>query len=226
MRALHELTAIIDKLHYEKALWHAGVHHIAGVDEAGRGPLAGPVVAAAIILPPGELIAGVDDSKKLAPQVRAQLYPLLLARCVDYGVGIVNADEIDRVNIYQASLLAMKKALAELRHAPGHVLIDGRAQLDLDLPQTAIIKGDGLSCTIGAASILAKVVRDTIMKHYHRQFPRYGFHKHKGYATEDHLTALRQHGPCAIHRRSFRPCALQEGDRKEMVFDANIQPIL
>ncbi len=200
----------VDKLRYEKALWHAGLTRVAGVDEAGRGPLAGPVVAAAIIFSPGEMIEGVDDCKKLPAETRMKLYPELLSRCLDFGVGIVTAEEIDRLNIFQASLLAMKKALAELRLPPEHALIDGRARLDLDLPQTAIVKGDALSFTIGAASIIAKVVRDLIMRHYHRQFPGYGFHEHKGYPTENHLAALRLLGPCAIHRRSFRPRALRE----------------
>jgi ribonuclease HII len=198
-----------DKLQHEKALWHSGLTRVAGVDEAGRGPLAGPVVAAAIIFLPGDLIEGVDDSKKLTADAREKLYPLLLSRCLDFGVGMVSAEDIDRINIYQASLLAMKKAVAQLRLQPEHVLIDGRARLDLELPQTAIVKGDALSFTIGAASIIAKVVRDLIMQHYHRQFPGYGFNEHKGYSTGNHLEALRRLGPCAIHRRSFHPRALQ-----------------
>ena len=203
-------TSPPDKLRYEKALWHAGLTRVAGVDEAGRGPLAGPVVAAAVIFSPGEIIPGVDDSKKLTAEAREKLYPLLLSRCIDFGVGLVTAEEIDHLNILQASLLAMKKALANLHLQPEHVLIDGRTRLDLDTPQTAIIKGDALSFTIGAASIIAKVVRDAIMQHYHRQFPGYGFHEHKGYSTENHLAALRRLGPCAIHRRSFRPRTLRQ----------------
>ncbi|MGH7491437.1 MAG: ribonuclease HII [bacterium] len=199
-----------DKLQFEKTLWHSGLTRVAGVDEAGRGPLAGPVVAAAVVFAPGETIAGVDDSKKLTAEMREKLYPLLLSGCLDFGVGVVSADDIDRINIYQASLLAMKKALAQLHTQPEHVLIDGRARLDIDLPQTAIIKGDALSFTIGAASIIAKVVRDLIMRYYHRQFPGYGFNEHKGYSTNHHLEALRRLGPCAIHRRSFRPRALQD----------------
>lgn len=202
-----------DKLHYENMLWHSGLTRVAGVDEAGRGPLAGPVVAAAVVFLPGEIIEGVDDSKKLPVEIREELYPRVLSRCLDFGVGIVSAEEIDRLNIFQASLLAMKKALAQLRQPPEHVLVDGRARLDVPVPQTAIVKGDALSFTIGAASIIAKVVRDLVMIHYHGQFPGYGFHEHKGYATESHIAALRRLGPCAIHRRSFRPRALQDDQR-------------
>ncbi|MDZ7267186.1 MAG: ribonuclease HII [candidate division KSB1 bacterium] len=194
-----------DKLQYENRLWQQGLQYVAGVDEAGRGPLAGPVVAAAIMFPPGESIPGVDDSKKLTPRVRAELYPLLIERCTSYAVSIVNADEIDRLNILQATILAMQRAIAGLAPRPEHVLIDGRPLPGCQVPQTAIIKGDALSFTIGAASILAKVVRDEIMGYYHRRFPQYGFNQHKGYGTVAHLAALKKLGPCAIHRRSFKP---------------------
>lgn len=204
-RVSPRMRAALDKLHYEKRLWQQGLQHIAGVDEAGRGPLAGPVVAAAIMFPPGESIPGVDDSKKLTPRARAELYPLLIERCTSYAISIVNAEDIDRLNILQATHMAMRQAIAELDPLPEHVLIDGRPLLGCDVPQTAIIKGDGLSFTIGAASILAKVVRDEIMRYYHRRFPQYGFDQHKGYGTVAHLAALRKLGPCAIHRRSFKP---------------------
>lgn len=202
-------SADCDKLHYEKQLWHTGITRVIGVDEAGRGPLAGPVVAAAIVFPPGEIIAGVDDSKKLKHHERLQLFPEILARCQDYGVGIVSAEEIDELNILQASLHAMRKAVLALQEPPEHVLVDGRTRLNIATPQTPIIKGDHLSFTIGAASIIAKVVRDLIMNYYHRQFPGYGFNIHKGYPTPEHLRALQTHGPCAIHRRSFRARALE-----------------
>lgn len=207
--------AFIDNLQYEKKLWEAGCSRVVGVDEAGRGPLAGPVVAAAVLFPPQEKILGVDDSKKLSPAERLALFPQIIAQCLDYGVGIVSAEEIDEINILQASLLAMRKAILNLKEPAEHVLVDGRTRLHMDVAQTPIIKGDHLSFTIGAASILAKVVRDLIMDYYHQQYPKYGFGMHKGYPTPQHLEALKQHGPCAIHRRSFRPRALEEGRAAE-----------
>lgn len=199
----------MQKLEFETVLWQQGITLVAGVDEAGRGPLAGPVVAAAVVFPPAYFLAGVDDSKKLSRDRREQLYPQILANCCSYGVGIVSVAEIDRINIYQAAMLAMRQALDQLSPAAQHVLVDGRRNPKIDLPQTPIIKGDGLSFTIGAASIIAKVTRDRLMLDYHHAFPQYGFDKHKGYATRSHLAALQQHGPCEIHRRSFRPKALQ-----------------
>jgi len=199
----------MNKLHFESSLWQQGFTHVAGVDEAGRGPLAGPVVAAAVIFPSNFFLAGVDDSKKLSQNLREQLYPQIIENCISYGVGVVPVEDIDRINIYQAAMLAMRQALAQLSPPAQHVLVDGRNIPQLELPQTSIIKGDGLSFTIGAASIIAKVTRDRIMLGYHREFPRYGFDKHKGYATRSHLAALQQHGPCEIHRRSFHPRALQ-----------------
>ncbi len=207
--------AIIDNLQYEKKLWEAGCTRVVGVDEAGRGPLAGPVVAAAILFPPHKKIVGVDDSKKLSHAERLALFPQIIAQCTDYGVGIVSAEEIDEINILQASLLAMRKAILNLKAPAEHVLVDGRTRLHMEVAQTTIIKGDHLSFTIGAASIIAKVVRDLIMEYYHRQYPKYGFELHKGYPTPQHLEALKQHGPCAIHRRSFRPRALEERSEAE-----------
>lgn len=200
----------IDKLQYERRLWQAGITRVIGVDEAGRGPLAGPVVAAAIVFHPEEMIAGVEDSKKLTHEERLKLFPAIIAKCVDYGVGIVTAEEIDKVNILQASLFAMRKAILALQEPPEHVLVDGRTRLKMEVPQTPIVKGDHLSFTIGAASIVAKVVRDRIMAYYHRQFPDYGFDVHKGYPTAKHVRALQTFGPCPIHRRSFHPRALQK----------------
>lgn len=193
----------MDKLHYEKTYWQKGFTRVAGVDEAGRGPLAGPVVAAAVIFAPAVEIAGVEDSKQLTRSQREALYPQIVAQCLSYGVGIVGVAEIDRLNIYYASMQAMKRALGALSPRPQHVLVDGRAIPELDLPQSAIVKGDAQSFTIAAASIIAKVVRDCLMLDYHRQFPQYGFAEHKGYPTPGHYAALRQFGPCAIHRRSF-----------------------
>lgn len=193
----------MDKLYYEKLCWQQGIAHVAGVDEAGRGPLAGPVVAAAVIFRPGGEIAGVDDSKQLSHDRRVELYQQIITQCLSYGVGIVGVEDIDRLNIYQAAMQAMQRALAALSPKAEHVLVDGRAIPKFALPQTAIVKGDAQSFTIGAASIIAKVVRDCIMLDYHRQFPHYGFAQHKGYPTAAHYAALRQFGPCAIHRRSF-----------------------
>ena len=199
---------VMNKLQFEISLWKKEIMHLAGVDEAGRGPLAGPVVAAAIIFPPHFFLEGVDDSKRLTAEEREQLYPQIIGSCTTYGIGIVSVEEIDRINIYQAAMSAMRQALAQLSPSAQHVLVDGRNIPQLELPQTSIIKGDGLSFTIGAASIIAKVTRDRLMQDYHRQFPQYGFDKHKGYATRSHLAALQQYGPCEIHRRSFRPKAL------------------
>jgi ribonuclease HII len=198
----------VNKLEFETVLWKQGFTHVAGVDEAGRGPLAGPVVAAAVVFPCGFFLPGVDDSKKLSHEKREQLYPQIIANCLTHGVGVVTVEEIDRINIYQAAMLAMRQALTQLSPPAQHVLVDGRNIPQLEWPQTSIIKGDGLSFTIGAASIIAKVTRDRLMLDYHRAFPQYGFDKHKGYATRSHLATLRQHGPCEIHRRSFRPKAL------------------
>jgi ribonuclease HII len=165
-----------------------------------------------VIFPPTFFLESVDDSKRLTHEEREQLYPQILASCATYGVGIVAVEEIDRINIYQAAMLAMRQALAQLSPAAQHVLVDGRAIPKLQWPQTAIIKGDSLSFTIGAASIVAKVERDRIMHDYHRQFPNYGFNAHKGYATPAHLEALRRFGPCEIHRRSFHPRALKNAE--------------
>lgn len=200
----------VDKLSHERRLWQDGIRLFAGVDEAGRGPLAGPVVAAAVMFGPGHLIAGVDDSKKLKHEKRIELFDKITAECLDYGIGIIDAAEIDRINIYQATVLAMRKALEQLIPVPEHVLVDGRPIKNLGYSHTAVVKGDAVSFTMGAASIIAKVVRDDLMCHYARLYPVYGFDVHKGYGTPAHLTALKEHGPCAIHRRSFRVRALEK----------------
>jgi ribonuclease HII len=205
----------MNKLRFETALWKQGLHLVAGVDEAGRGPLAGPVVAATVVFPADFFLPEVDDSMRLTPEIRERLYPKIIRHCMSYGVGIVCVEEIDRLNIYQAAMLAMRKALGQLSPAAQHVLVDGRPIPQLDLPQTAIVQGDHLSFTIGAASIIAKVLRDCIMRDYHRQFPNYGFDEHKGYTTPAHIEALRRLGPCAIHRRSFHPRALGEAKSEE-----------
>ncbi len=179
---------------------------IAGVDEAGRGPLAGPVVAAACILPPSFLLEDLNDSKQLSAAKREDLYQALTKDSeVVYGIGIVEADEIDRINILQATFLAMQQAISALSVSPDYLLIDGNQLPKLSIPAIALIEGDARSISIAAASILAKVTRDRILDQFDQEFPLYGFKKHKGYATLEHRQAIERHGPCRIHRKSFEP---------------------
>jgi ribonuclease HII len=192
-------------LRYERKLWRSGVEVVAGVDEAGVGPMAGPVVAAAVIFPPETFIKGVHDSKQLLPEVREDLYGKITSRALVWGVGVAEPSEIDRLNIYWATREASLRALASLGRAPGHVLVDGRGIASLEHPQTPIVGGDRKSFCIAAASILAKVTRDRIMCEYDGRFPGYGFAQHKGYCTPEHFAALRALGPSPIHRRSFAP---------------------
>lgn len=180
---------------------------VCGVDEAGRGPLAGPVVAAAVILDPARPIDGLNDSKKLSARRREQLALLIRERALAWAVAEASVDEIDRLNILQASLLAMQRAVAALPVAPVLALIDGNRCPPLACRAEALVGGDGLSAPIAAASILAKTVRDAGMLDMHARHPEYGFNRHKGYPTAAHLAALRAHGPCAEHRRSFAPVA-------------------
>ncbi len=191
-------------LRHEERLWAGGVAPVAGLDEAGRGPLAGPVVAAAVVFAPGTFIPGVDDSKRLTPLRRERLYQEIFRHALALAVGVVQPAEIDQLNIRNATHLAMRKALSRLPTRPAHVLVDGEAVPGLEIPQTALVGGDRSSFSIAAASIVAKVLRDRLMLAYDRIFPQYGFAEHKGYATARHIAALRAHGPCAIHRRSFR----------------------
>lgn len=179
---------------------------VAGVDEAGRGPLAGPVVAAAVILPAKGIPRGIDDSKKLAHADRARLHDRLRA-CAIVGIGIVEAEEIDTLNIYWATMKAMTLAVEALGCAPGHVLVDGNRLPKWGFAATPIVKGDSISLSIAAASIIAKHTRDTIMLAHAEAHPHYGWHSNKGYGAPDHLRALREHGPCPLHRRSFAPVA-------------------
>ena len=181
-----------------------GRPHIVGVDEVGRGCLAGPVVAAAVCLRPGFSLAGVDDSKKLSSIQREQIFNQLAKAGVSVGLGVVSAKEVDHINILQASLKAMVKALTALRQVFDLVVVDGRQRLPLYLPQYPLIQGDSLCLPVAAASIIAKVVRDRQMLYYDRHFPEYGFARHKGYATVVHRRALTLHGPCVLHRRTFR----------------------
>lgn len=190
---------------YEDDLRTGGRHPVAGVDEAGRGPLAGPVVAAAVILPERADLSGLNDSKKLTPRKREALAAQIKEAALAWAVGLSTVEEINRDNIHQASLSAMRRAVAALQVAPVHLLVDGFRITQLTVPQTPLVGGDGLSASIAAASILAKVERDRIMDAYHEVYPAYGFHRHKGYGTQEHLNALASYGPCPIHRAGFRP---------------------
>jgi ribonuclease HII len=200
-----------DRFAFERELWRQGLSRLAGVDEAGRGPLAGPVVAAAVCLPVHwladglpEALQGLNDSKQLTASRRDRYFEALTTRPdVRFGIAQVEAGRIDEINILQATHLAMNLALAQLNPPPEHALVDGRPVRTLRFPQTALVKGDSRSYSIAAASVLAKVSRDRLMLEYDRQFPAYGFAEHKGYGTPRHLAALAAHGPSPIHRRSF-----------------------
>ncbi|HET8720578.1 MAG TPA: ribonuclease HII [Nitrospira sp.] len=184
-----------------------GYRRIAGLDEAGRGPLAGPVVASAVVLPSRCRIIGCDDSKLLSESEREQLYVTMTGRAVAIGIGCASHEEIDRLNILEASRLAMRRALAGLRPQPDCLLIDAISLPGCHIPVRPIVKGDLLCLSVAAASIVAKVTRDRLMAEYHRQFPRYNFLSHKGYGTEEHLQHLATYGPCVIHRRTYAPVA-------------------
>jgi len=190
-------------LHRERELWADGARRVAGVDEAGVGPLAGPVVAAAVVFEPETRVPGVDDSKSIPPARRERLAVAIRETAVAWSVAAVEPDEIDRLNIYRATLEAMRRAVLGLAVRPDHVLVDARTIPGLDLPQEGIVKGDARSHAIAAASILAKTERDARMRRHDAEFPGYGFADHKGYPTEIHRDAIRRLGPCAIHRRSF-----------------------
>ena len=187
----------------EDALYEKGIITVCGVDEAGRGPLAGPVCAAAVILPPHLEIPGLDDSKKLSDKRRRELFPLIREQAIAYGVGLASHEEIDEINILQATFLAMERALAQLNVRPDMALIDGNREKDFGLPVQTVVKGDSRSANIAAASILAKVTRDEIMEAMAEEYPQYGFEIHKGYGTKAHMDALRQYGPSPIHRKKF-----------------------
>jgi ribonuclease HII len=188
---------------FERRIWETGKIP-AGVDEAGRGPLAGPVVAAAVVLPKECEINGLNDSKKISPQKREILFKQIKSLAISIGVGIVEPEEIDRINILRAALLAMDVAVRNLNPQPDFLLIDGNARTSLLIPQETVIGGDSICYSIAAASIIAKVTRDSIMDDYHKLYPEYNFKKHKGYPTKEHLEALRKFGPCPIHRRTFK----------------------
>lgn len=190
---------------YEIKARDQGYRLVVGVDEAGRGPLAGPVVAAAVVLPLDAVLKGLDDSKKLSPAKREELFPKIQEMA--HGVAVVNPEVIDEINILQAARLAMKQAVGKLSSNPDLLLIDGNQKIDSQIEQWAIVKGDAKSFSIAAASVLAKVTRDRIMEDYHRLYPQYEFARHKGYGTQLHRDLIAEHGPCPIHRRTFRGVA-------------------
>ena len=192
-------------LRYERRLWKIGIEAVAGVDEAGVGPMAGPVVAAAVVFAPETFIKGVHDSKQLTHDEREDLFAPIRERAIAVGVGVAEVNEIDRLNIYWATMSASRRALEALTLTPGHVLVDGRLIPQLKLPQTKIVGGDRKSFCIAAASIIAKVTRDRMMVELDATYPGYGFAQHKGYCTNDHMQTLTKLGPSPIHRRSFMP---------------------
>ena len=191
-------------LDFETVLHQEGFRLVAGGDEAGRGPLAGPVVACACLIPPFVRLQGIRDSKLIAPRIRRELCREITCRAL-IGIGVVDVSEIDRLNILRASLLAMRKAVLALPVTPDFILIDGLFKIDLPIAQMPVVRGDEQLVSVGAASIVAKVTRDEMMAVYDQKYPAYGFARHKGYPTEAHLAALEEHGPSSIHRMSFRP---------------------
>lgn len=198
-------------LFWEKKAREGGFRCIAGVDEAGRGPLAGPVVAAACVIPEGILVEGVDDSKKLLPSQRRAIFQQIISLpAIDYGIGIVDSLIIDQVNILQATFQAMLIAISRLSAPPDYLFIDGNRMPTTAIPGMAIVQGDSKSLSIAAASIIAKETRDQLMLAFHEKWPEYGFATHKGYATKEHFLAIDKLGPCAIHRKSFEPFKIQD----------------
>jgi ribonuclease HII len=194
----------LNPLFHESLAWENGYRIIAGVDEAGRGPLAGPVVAAAVIIPKRVILPGIKDSKKMTEKAREKAFSIIVNNALAVSVAVVSHKTIDQSNILISSLEAMKRALSRLDPAPEYVLVDGIHKIPMLTPQRCIIKGDQLSQSISAASIIAKVYRDRIMRSYHASFPTYGFNSNKGYGTARHLKALCRHGPCPVHRLTFR----------------------
>ena len=201
---LNEHLRLEQMLRYEKELYQAGYQAIAGIDEVGRGPLAGPVVASAVILPPGCKIKGLNDSKKIPKKKHMVIYQAILDQALAVGIGIMDNTVIDQVNIYEATKLAMKEALSKLSLKPDYLLIDAM-KLDVEIPQESIIKGDANSLSIAAASIVAKVTRDKLMADYDKEFPGYDFAKNAGYGTKSHLQGLERNGVTPIHRKTFEP---------------------
>jgi ribonuclease HII len=202
-REFSERTRLDAMLNFERVLWRAGVQHIAGVDEVGMGPLAGPVIAAAVVFPPHTELPGIDDSKRLDLEQRSDAERRIRAVAAGIGIGRAEVAEIDDVNIYHAGLLAMRRAVEALPMRPQHVLVDARSVPGVEVPQNCFNKGDGINFSIAAASIVAKMHRDRLMDELALTYPRYGFERHKGYSTPEHQEAIRTHGPCEVHRRSF-----------------------
>ena len=198
-----EKLRLDEMMNYEKELYEKGIEYIAGIDEAGRGPLCGPVVSAAVILKKGDYIEGVNDSKKLSEKKREKLFDEINERAVAIGIGIVDENTIDEINILEATRLAMKKAVENLQVKPEHVLVDAEKKVPIEVPYTPIIKGDTLSVSIAAASIIAKVTRDRMLYEMDKKYPEYGFAKNKGYGTKAHVEAIKQYGLTEIHRKSF-----------------------
>lgn len=203
-----------DNFFYEKKALDDGYDTVAGIDEAGRGPLAGPVVAAAVVIWDTGFTERIDDSKKLTARKRERAFIDILKRC-DVGIGIAGVEDIDRINILNATLLAMERAIAELKKEPDYLLIDGRMALQVTQERTCLINGESLSISIACASIIAKVFRDRLMMEEDRKYPGYGFKKHKGYGTCEHMEAIRKHGLCAIHRQTFGPFGNRRRGRKQ-----------
>lgn len=187
---------------FETEVWNRGIEYVGGIDEAGRGPLCGAVVAACVILPKGLIIEGVNDSKKLTEKKRNKLYDIILEKAVSVGIGVVSEEIIDKINIKQAARLAMKQAVENMKIKPQYLLIDSES-VEIDIPQKSIVKGDQRSHSIAAASIIAKVTRDRMCLEWDRQYPQYNIKQHKGYGTKLHIEALKKYGPCPLHRKSF-----------------------
>lgn len=197
-----EKLRLLDMCRFETPLYKNGIKYVAGIDEVGRGPLAGPVVTCAMVLKPDVLIEGVNDSKKVSEKKREKLFDILVNNCVSYGIGMANERVIDEINILNATKNAMKEAVSNLKITPEHLLIDA-VELGLNIPTTSLIKGDAFSISIAAASIVAKVTRDRMMCAYDEIYPEYGFCRNKGYGTAEHVEAIKKYGPCPIHRMSF-----------------------
>lgn len=193
----------MDWLYYENTAYEKGYNLVCGVDEAGRGPLAGPVCAAAVVLPKGLILEGVNDSKKLTEKKREALFDVITQQSLDWSVAFATVEEIEEINILNAAMLAMKRAVEGLKNPVDFAIIDGNRKPPLEIDCEAVVKGDAKSMSVAAASILAKVSRDRILRQYAVDYPQYGFEKHKGYGTKVHVEALKKYGPCEVHRPSF-----------------------
>ena len=199
-----EEARLIELKKIDKEFFDKGVKYIAGIDEAGRGPLAGPVVVASVILPQNSMIEGINDSKKVSEAKREKLYDLIINEAISYGIGIIYQDEIDQINILQATKKGLTEAIKQMEVKPNIIMVDALSGIDtLGIPYKSIIKGDAKCYSIAAASILAKVTRDRIMREWDKIYPEYGFGSHKGYGTAKHITAIKEFGPCPIHRKTF-----------------------